>query len=475
VWHDLLPGATIRSLHDALESFGGKSFTVGTACSGSDVVMVALSELSEFWAETFGTKISIRHVFSCESDVGKQNWIRRQFPDCESIISDTAHLSGDFAPLAGSSQLVKLQSVDLYIAGFICKSRARNNPNRAQNKHCVQTGEGLTGESFKSVVGFVERHRPRAALLENVDQLAEGETPGSAEGSDAEWITKFFKRIGYNCEYYHIVARLYGSFPRRDRLFWLALRSDVQKVVFDEFPKMLDTMATAHLRVKPSLDDFLLDESCRQCRIKEPADVAGKEFKYKDDHMRLYDSINLVWPAPSPRGYDGALDHMEQRAFEVFHFANNKFPLASGALTPEFIDVQPEITWVCGSDGKQNPWRTVFPTLTSCGQYIYRRWVLGVNYHFLEVGQLDGMELLQMIGFEMANVETWDFPSHELATSMAGNAFSAYAVGPMLILSMIGLGAPRSLTVNDGDDEVDEDAHMSGSGPEDELVIGDLS
>ena len=91
--------------------------TVGSACSGSDVVMVALKELFEFWTETFGTKVSMRHVFSCENDSWKQDWIRNQFPDCESIISDAAHLSGDFAPLVGSSQLVKLQSVDLFIAG----------------------------------------------------------------------------------------------------------------------------------------------------------------------------------------------------------------------------------------------------------------------------------------------------------------------------------------------------------------------
>lgn len=51
----------------------------------------------------------------------------------------------------------------------------------------------------------------------------------------------------------------------------------------------------------------------------------------------------------------------------------------------------------------------------------------------VHVRQLDGAELMQIIGFSAASLRhTTEFPSHALCTSLAGNAFSAYAIAPCL-------------------------------------------
>jgi hypothetical protein len=48
------------------------------------------------------------------------------------------------------------------------------------------------------------------------------------------------------------------------------------------------------------------------------------------------------------------------------------------------------------------------------------------------VRQVEGVELLQMIGFDKTYLPT-EWPSHKLGTFMAGNAFSGFCIMPCLI------------------------------------------
>jgi hypothetical protein len=51
--------------------------------------------------------------------------------------------------------------------------------------------------------------------------------------------------------------------------------------------------------------------------------------------------------------------------------------------------------------------------------------------------QLDGIEMLGLVGLPFDDIK--DFPLHELASKMAGNAFSAFAIGPVLLAALVGL------------------------------------
>ena len=46
---------------------------------------------------------------------------------------------------------------------------------------------------------------------------------------------------------------------------------------------------------------------------------------------------------------------------------------------------------------------------------------------------IDGLELLQMVGIPVWALKGKTWPSHQVASSMAGNAFSGFAVGPLLM------------------------------------------
>jgi hypothetical protein len=55
----------------------------------------------------------------------------------------------------------------------------------------------------------------------------------------------------------------------------------------------------------------------------------------------------------------------------------------------------------------------------------------------LRIRQLDGLEMLALVGIPFEDIK--EFPTHELGSRMAGNAFSAFAVGPVLLAALIGM------------------------------------
>ena len=55
----------------------------------------------------------------------------------------------------------------------------------ARTAGCIQRGEEKTGESFRSIAGYIEKHKPRAFILENL--LETTTQPEAEDVSDAEW------------------------------------------------------------------------------------------------------------------------------------------------------------------------------------------------------------------------------------------------------------------------------------------------
>ena len=56
--------------------------------------------------------------------------------------------------------------------------------------------------------------------MENVPDLAEAIADGV---SDADWICEWFRENNYTVIQLCIDARLHGSLPRRERIYWLAV------------------------------------------------------------------------------------------------------------------------------------------------------------------------------------------------------------------------------------------------------------
>jgi hypothetical protein len=226
--------------------------------------------------------------------------------------------------------------------------------------------------------------------------------------------------------------------------------------MLDECQQMMDMMSNSVQRFE--LDDFLLEDDCQQVRNGHPTpECPNREYKYKEDHARLFDAIGCTWPAPRSK-FSGTLDHMEQRAYEAVVFASEKWPYKSvnGSLPVQFFDANESLTRSCGAEGTTQPWRETLPTLTCSCSYVFRRGKLAevqpLDDDFadplidIEVRQLDGIELLQLVGFDVSYLEG-GFPTHSVATSMAGNAFSAFAVGPIALSCLHALGTFKPAAV----------------------------
>ena len=71
---------------------------IGTMCSGSELTVSMLREFKEAVAEMLeeGQTIDFLHVFSCENEPWKREWIKKNFPD-------VGHLFGDVRELASSA------------------------------------------------------------------------------------------------------------------------------------------------------------------------------------------------------------------------------------------------------------------------------------------------------------------------------------------------------------------------------------
>ena len=80
-----------------LSRMTGGTLSLGTACSGSDLVKPVLDLLSELLEEQFGVTLGFKHLYLRELDEKKQEWIRSHFPALPTIYPDICQMTGDVA------------------------------------------------------------------------------------------------------------------------------------------------------------------------------------------------------------------------------------------------------------------------------------------------------------------------------------------------------------------------------------------
>jgi hypothetical protein len=301
-------------------------------------------------------------------------------------------------------------------------------------------------------LGYVKNKLPFAVVLENVSGLME--TTPDNDLSDAAFICAELRTLGYGVLQYTVEAMNYGSFPRRLRLYWLAVLG-IDEAGIHKMRTMLDSIRIGQIS---SWNDYELDNADHHNECS--TSTVDTDMKYKQDHMRLFDDFKVVWP-PAKGCFHGALDHLQQRPYEVVVFADRAHPYRpalddrnAGKTIYEFMDFSQSLTRLCGQDGETNPWHQVFPTLTGTGTYAVRwgvlkkapvpTWMMSdmaldlddvdAKYNVF-VRQVSGLEAMQMIGVPVTEYRS-EHPSHRLASCMAGNAFSGFAVGPCLLAVM---------------------------------------
>ena len=108
-----------------------------------------------------------------------------------------------------------LPDADIMIGGFPCQSFSTVNPTKDTND--------ARANLYKQIVRFLQIKRPKYFICENVKGLLTLQ-----KGSIIQKITSEFKAVGYNVQYKLMKAVEFGIPQRRERVFIIGYRNDIE-------------------------------------------------------------------------------------------------------------------------------------------------------------------------------------------------------------------------------------------------------
>ena len=196
----------------------GSLWRVGTACSGTDSVVKVLEHLGRSSGWHF------EHTFSCERDDAKQTWLQENFPQLALIFDDICDLQSGRAFNVVAHEEADVPVVDVFVAGFVCKSVSTENIPRGDYGKCIDDGAGQTGESFQGVLGYARRFRPKLVICENVAGLLKR---NRGRNPQIHSVRAAFEKLAYSLAHMQLDARNFLVPQRRTRVWMLAIRLDV--------------------------------------------------------------------------------------------------------------------------------------------------------------------------------------------------------------------------------------------------------
>ena len=192
-WHNKMPAPLLLEWATGVSSFietASPEIGFATAFAGCDITVKVVRLLQEHINEVLGTHVELSHVWACEKNPQKQQFLKDQFSP-RLLFNDFAEVSSDSAydVVSGSKQIVPY--AEILFAGFPCTSKSPMNRQRGQNSHCVQDCTASTGIGFQLILAHLTACSPQIVVLENVPTLA-------ANGEDT-YIMEQLAQCGYWC------------------------------------------------------------------------------------------------------------------------------------------------------------------------------------------------------------------------------------------------------------------------------------
>lgn len=217
-WHQGLSTSQLLDMQTTIGALEKRSpLHIGTAFSGTDIIVHLLKTFSECWAELFNSRVQFVSRYACDSDPEVQQFLMNHVlsRDC-ALFQDVEHLARASALNLMTNKVEIVPYADIFVAGITCTDRARASGNAGRMLNCVQTGQGKTGEAGQLVLRAISSLRPEVAILECVDGLAQKDTGKSKQTqSDAEYIVDELRRLGYGASTITTDAADHGSVARR--------------------------------------------------------------------------------------------------------------------------------------------------------------------------------------------------------------------------------------------------------------------
>ena len=446
--------AYAQEAHDKYATDGDWTVAVASGCSGTDIGMICAQLVVDHICRKLDIHMGVTHVFSCENDDEKRRFLQSQF-HLHRLFADVQNLGRREAFDFISGKMACPPPCTLFMAGFSCKSRSSLSKHAKTNLGCLQNRDASTETSstFQGVFAYISKTLPATILLENVPGLAQ-KTSATAM-SDAEWVLSELESLGYIARMFQFDAADYGSPASRERIYfaaWLvAPGKDLSKVVdarsrskLNDILGWMDQLMQCCCIDALLVDEFLDLRAEPRCAVDvvsecTPAQGEGPSAKvWEEEHCDAFRARGMKWPAAikdvAPNtAFMGKT--LSDRQAELLYYIHTVFPFSRS--TPiEFCDVNHSMGRLLGPE-ERSPWKKVAPCLTSKSVICMRYW----QKDQVITRPLTGVESLALVGWDSAFYRGGSAGvSESCLRSLAGNAFSAFAVAPMLLVVFSGIG-----------------------------------
>ena len=399
-----------RWLADRIETLGGSwksdlrqyvaampSVSLGTMCSGTDspaLVLRSLLQVLDQPKEPHEQGVSkFRHLYSCEKNVKKRNFISSLFSSGE-VTGNIEHLFADVQSLVGSRSLwddISRASCDApgpadhtdLAIGFPCQDVSNLNNNRNMNLTVIRDGDKRTGLVWVSLIAYLRKMQDgghpsdllsglQGLLAENVTGLLvapPGTDPATGEtfNTNLDFCISMLSDLGWWSTTFVLDPRCFGFPVKRARVWIIAVPPHVAAatgLTHEELRELaseiMTKLAIREAREMRDLDDFLCSDdhpavrqglaSARAAGTLASATASGssppprkRQCKWPERHAKVFEQAGRDWwechrpSAASYAAYPG-LRLLKDREIDVLGYLDTSFPDSKGT-----IDVNPSL------------------------------------------------------------------------------------------------------------------------------------
>ena len=256
-----------------------EQLSIGTLCSGTEVVSLAVHALSVAMKEAdYETELEVK--FACESSPDKQRWVGSVFDvtwgEGPCIFRDINDMTSIDAHCVRHSRKCRIPRVNGVIAGTSCKDLSRANTRQHSDVLSPQAS-GTSANTLSGLLGYLSVHCPDWCILENVDELV-------SESENLNLLCAHAAARGYDMQGYILDSLQYGLPQSRRRLYVVFARTSPRTMQitggFDAFFKRVNNILVCAQRLPPCITGCLLpgDDPRLQRALAERAKEAPEVF-----------------------------------------------------------------------------------------------------------------------------------------------------------------------------------------------------
>jgi len=423
-----------------------KTLRIGTMCSGTDAPVLVARAMQRVLGD-LSSGITFEHVFSAEQEPSKQEFLRANFPDCKRIFQDVCQMGRlrAYETVSRSPQPVP-GDLDVLLAGFSCKDLSMMNSYRK-----TLAEMGTSGSTLRGVLDYVERHRPRIVLLENVWAIAKANSCGFRQ---VDLVLEGLKIRGYAAGYKLLNSCDYYVPQIRHRVWMWGIRLDCTPsgpgteleaaACGERASRMIEPRYQSILRELEEpcalhFDDYMLDDDHPDVRThfqlmsaKNRVSVKHKRSGCKRDWTQKYGSHRTSNDYQYERPYTAVRDA------EFLQVLNDR---EKELLDLKCLDVLNEqgkdprthpMLWELSQSVERVPGTRVRPDRQNYATCI----LPGMLWHSSRHRWVLGIEKLALQGIFAEDLRDTNF-SQRLLGDLAGNAFTTTVCAANLIAALV--------------------------------------